>query len=95
MTESTPLVQKVDSLHQRKDFFAVHKLLEKQRKQTTDVEILWRLARSYYDLACEKPNDKEWKKKYLLLGLECAEKALAINSDHCELLSFFFFHSFN
>jgi len=46
-----------------------------------DVELMWRLARCYFDLA-EMKTDLEWRKKNFFTGFEIIQKALTVNDQH-------------
>jgi len=76
------LLQQADHLHASKKFAEVFELLSAAEKQSPDFEVLWRLARAYFDVADEKPNDPTWKKNNYSKGLEVAQRSLQLNAEH-------------
>ena len=70
--------KKIDNYQENNDFEKALQLTIKQyefKYNKEEVEILWRLARGYFDLADQTINEEE-KKKYINLGLPYARKAL-------------------
>jgi len=54
-------------------------LVKAQPEYPENTEILWRLARSYFDMADTKADDKAWREQNLTKGLEHATKALQLD----------------
>ena len=70
---------KIDSLHDNSNFTnALNESLNCYEEDTTDVEILWRVARSYFDIA-DQSSDALVQKENIDFAMPYAEKALAIN----------------
>ena len=66
--------------HDAKDYEATMKLLKAAEElDGQNEQILWKISRGYFDFADRKPNDLEYKKKYIYDGRAYAEKALALN----------------
>ena len=75
------LLQQADELHQHRKLTEVlDLLLAAEKDYSEDAQILWRLARAYLELAEDKPDDTNWRKKHCSHGLVHAEAALKIGS---------------
>ncbi|KAM9952956.1 hypothetical protein ACTFIW_006300 [Dictyostelium discoideum] len=82
MSSAQEIVDKVDQLHLEREFVKISELLTEGHKQyPEDVEIMWRLARSYFDKNEEVAN-KDEKKKLIEQALELTNKASTINPNH-------------
>jgi len=76
------IVTKAEELSNAKKFKeALEFLKEEHEKNPTDIEIWWRLARAYFDVA-EQETDHENKKENLKKGLEVIEAALVADDKH-------------
>jgi len=75
-------IKEADELMEKKELKAEHELLNKLHTAEPDnVEIIWRLTRSYFSLS-EDVQDKAAKEAYLKKGLEFARKGLEKNDKH-------------
>ncbi|KAK5582906.1 hypothetical protein RB653_004495 [Dictyostelium firmibasis] len=82
MSSAQEIVDKVDQLHLEREFVKISELLVEGNKQYPDnVEIMWRLARSYFDKN-EEVTDKAEKKKLLDQALELTNKAATVDPNH-------------
>lgn len=84
--ERKVLFEEVDSLHIQKAyqeiFDKVSSYLQKHKDaRENDVEVLWRLARAYFDLAFEFEQKKQ-KEHYIGLGRRVAEHMLRRFPEH-------------
>jgi len=74
------LLMQAEVAHDADDYETTMKLLKEAEKlDGQNEEVLWKISRGYFDFADRKPNDAEYKKKYIYDGRAYAEKALAIN----------------
>ncbi len=74
------LLMQAEVAHEAKDYEATMKLLKAAEVlDGQNEEVLWKISRGYFDFADRKPNDVEYKKKYIYDGRTYAEKALALN----------------
>lgn len=79
---SEEIQKKVDDLVSNKgDRNEIHKILEKAYSEDSkDIEIVWRIARSYYMLGEEA--DHKHKEELYRKGLKFAKEGVEINKDH-------------
>ncbi len=76
----TDLLMQAEVAHDAKDYEATMKLLKAAEElDGQNEEVIWKISRGYFDFADRKPNDTEYKKKYIYDGRTYAEKALALN----------------
>lgn len=76
-------IQELDALHNEKRFEEVHRLSTRAVSvHPTNVEIKWRHARSFYDLANERMDDPEYRKRMLKRGLDEAKESVELESNH-------------
>ena len=74
------LLMQAEVAHDAKDYEATMKLLKAAEElDGQNEQVLWKISRGYFDFADRKPNDLEYKKKYIYDGRAYAEKALALN----------------
>lgn len=75
-------IKEADDLFDAKDFKKEHEVLSNLHKEhPQDIEVLWRLCRSFFSLA-EDVADKEQKKDLINKGLELSRKGLELNDKH-------------
>tara|TARA_Y100001970_G_scaffold133844_1_gene164916 strand:+ start:1191 stop:1934 length:744 start_codon:yes stop_codon:yes gene_type:complete len=78
---SSAVYQMIDENQENNNFEVAFELsLEFYKNNKNDSEILWRLARSYFDLS-DQTSDEKLQKKYIDQGLPFAKKALELNPD--------------
>jgi tetratricopeptide (TPR) repeat protein len=76
----TELLIQADAAHEAKDYEKVMALLKQAEAiENTNVEVLWKISRGYFDFADRKPNDLDYKKQFIYDGRNYAEKALALD----------------
>jgi len=75
------LVKQAEELHAASNFQGVFDLLRPQQETSKDIEVLWRLARAYYDLS-DQSTDTTFQKKQLESGLELTERLVKDYADH-------------
>jgi len=79
---SEQICVEVDQLQEARDYEKIHKTLEDALKSSPeDVELLWRLARYYYDKN-EESTDKNQKKDYIEKSIATIDKCLTIDPEH-------------
>ncbi|KAF2078620.1 hypothetical protein CYY_000120 [Polysphondylium violaceum] len=79
---SEQVCTEIDQLQEARDYNKINELLEEALKTSPqDVELLWRLARYYYDKN-EETSDKNQKKEYILKSIDTIEKCLTIDPEH-------------
>ena len=64
------------------------KLIELEKTYPEDVEVLWRLARSWFNIAETKP-DPEWQKKHFALSLEVVNRGMKLNDNYYAIHKWF------
>jgi len=80
MTEAA--IKEADELFEAKDFKKEHEILTNIHKEhPDDVEVLWRLCRSYFSLS-EDTQDKNEKKELVTKGVDLARRGLELNDKH-------------
>jgi len=83
MTDVASITVQSEKLDEEKKYSESFELLEKSHKENeNEFEITWRLARAYFNISEQKPDDKEYKKQMCMKGLEIAQLALTQNPDH-------------
>lgn len=77
------VVAELDRLHEQKRFADVHALTAAAvRRFPRHVEVVWRHARSYYDLANERMDDKAYRQRMLKKGLGVARESVQLDEQH-------------
>ncbi len=80
----------MDEANLRKEFKAVRAQLDQAKAgHENDVEWLWRMARSEYDLGNQLPDSDKRNHKHMDTGLEFAKKAVAANEKSADAHSWF------
>ena len=80
-SSSEDVYRMIDDNQENNNFeVALELSLEFYKNNKDDVEILWRLARGYFDLS-DQTSDQELQIEYINEGLPFAKKALDINSN--------------
>ena len=75
-------IQEADELFEAKEYKKEHEVLTKlYAAEPENVEVIWRLSRSYFSLH-EDVQDKKEKQDLLNKGLELIRKGLALNDKH-------------
>jgi hypothetical protein len=75
-------IKEADELFEQKEFKKEHEVLTKAHAaEPENVEVIWRLSRSYFSLH-EDVTDKKEKEALLNKGLELIRKGLAFNDKH-------------
>jgi len=83
MTDVNSITTQSEKFDEEKKYKESFELLEKANKENpNEFEITWRLARAYFNISEQRPDDKEYKKQMSLKGLEFAQEALKQNPDH-------------
>ncbi len=73
------LIKQADEFDNNKNFFAAMKMLRQAESIDKDnPEVLWRIAREYFQFADQNPTDKGLQKKNLYPGFEYAKKCVEI-----------------
>jgi len=75
------LIKEADELFNNTKYRDICKLLEAY-KDSSDVELLWRLTRAQYNLAQENSTSAEEKKTLIYEGFKIITRSLAINDNH-------------
>jgi len=77
------IIKQADNLENTSGFEEQLTLLLKSNEDFPDnIEILWRLARSHYQVAVDNPDDKIRQEKLFTQGLVYATKALQVDPNH-------------
>lgn len=78
--EVAALLEEAETLHDAEDYDKTMEILIKAKKlDPENDEILWKISRGYFDFADRKPDDFEYQKDFVYLGLEYAKKTLDSN----------------
>jgi tetratricopeptide (TPR) repeat protein len=81
-TDLAEILAAAEELHDAKDYDAtMAKLKEAESVDPDDPEVLWKIARAYFDFADQKPDDIEVQKKNIYPGFEYAKRCVEIAPD--------------
>jgi len=84
MSDAASVIQQADQLEHEKKYTEAHKILtDAYIKDDKNLEVLWRLAKTHYQLYETTPADEvERKKEHLETGLGMALRAVDLNPNH-------------
>lgn len=75
-------IKEADEAFENKEFKKEHEILTKlNAAEPENVEVIWRLARSYFSLH-EDVSDKKEKQELLTKGVDLIRKGLQLNDKH-------------
>jgi len=76
----TALIDQAEALHDANDFDGtMAKLREAEKLEKNDPEVVWRIARAYFDFADQDPEDEELQKENIYPGFEYAKRCIEIS----------------
>eukprot|EP01133_Synstelium_polycarpum_P007706 gene7706-9024_t len=76
------IIAQADALHINREYATIYALLTKANEDFPDnIEIMWRLARSYYDKN-EEISDKTQKQELVKKGLDLINRGLEMDDNH-------------